>query len=767
MAMAAMAFSAGAQDTYWALDNNHMVLTKSAFAFLTPQHANLPQYDFHQHRNVVFDHNGHLMFQGDLQGGSSMSAYSIQGLGQVVPIPTSCRKYVSIEAGPSGPPWGHYVKFRVIDASPVPGGMNPPIVSPYYGGHYQGGTSMWFGVVAAKLNSDGSRFVYHLDENLGTWSSRLERYTIDPWGNNPGAATVIVPSGLPHGNHLEIAPDGQSLGWCTRNGQFVTYNLATQALTFYNGFSWEMGDNGDVDYYKTKGIEAAVLPNGERRWFLSNSTEAGFVVESLPGSYSQISSGAKGANTCYALGQNGKLYFAYPQPGSAPGAPADIYFTYADIPAGWDVGWYSSQVANAQISVTHGSSKMYWFGNHVAGEDINSSTGVSQGAATASTLSIGNLTIASGPSNPQDIVVCTGMPLYYTPHYAGIGMNNSTMMVTATLGHWDPNDATIFIADKEGPKIEMISSEFPRDIFSDFPHLAGENGLVEIQIWLTTPCGQSFPVKFYWYMWHAEYLNRFKFNPQNGATCGWPGNPASYYLDGRNNLTFPSPANCTDGWFGATSAGIKNLHHINGNGHVTNVMNGDVVDHSILIEEVDPVSGAVITPVCSTGAAPLSGPLGSMILFSGLQSSPSNYFVTNYATITSGGGQVFRLTADFTSATCGPIRKQAYFKILPGNSMLRQSADAGQTAMQIEELPVTVFPNPVTDNLMVTWSSDADGKAEIYLVDVLGREVMRQELAEAAGTNEMKLNVSHLAPGLYHYKVKTANGTSKGTITKQ
>ena len=61
---------------------------------------------------------------------------------------------------------------------------------------------------------------------------------------------------------------------------------------------------------------------------------------------------------------------------------------------------------------------------------------------------------------------------------------------------------------------------------------------------------------------------------------------------------------------------------------------------------------------------------------------------------------------------------------------------------------VSVYPNPVKDNLVVDYDG---GVFSVVLIDLLGSEVLREECVQGKNV----VNVSSLAPGCYLVKVES------------
>jgi hypothetical protein len=74
----------------------------------------------------------------------------------------------------------------------------------------------------------------------------------------------------------------------------------------------------------------------------------------------------------------------------------------------------------------------------------------------------------------------------------------------------------------------------------------------------------------------------------------------------------------------------------------------------------------------------------------------------------------------------------------------------------ISDLPennlFSIFPNPSNGKVQINWTTDTKVKATVEVVDVTGRNVLKQE---AKTDHTAVLNLSSLQPGVYFIKVAT------------
>ena len=94
-----------------------------------------------------------------------------------------------------------------------------------------------------------------------------------------------------------------------------------------------------------------------------------------------------------------------------------------------------------------------------------------------------------------------------------------------------------------------------------------------------------------------------------------------------------------------------------------------------------------------------------------------------------------------------------------GGGTLEWASIGGVVITDMEEMPlpvetVAVYPNPVSDRLMVTCSSLAQGAPLVRVFDVRGQAVREIEMTGCNG--EQPVDVSDLAPGVYLVRVGVA-----------
>jgi len=90
---------------------------------------------------------------------------------------------------------------------------------------------------------------------------------------------------------------------------------------------------------------------------------------------------------------------------------------------------------------------------------------------------------------------------------------------------------------------------------------------------------------------------------------------------------------------------------------------------------------------------------------------------------------------------------------------------AKEVAVELEGLEV--YPNPVTENAMIQFSSTGSGLAQMELLDNLGTLHQKSQWPVEAGTQSFQFDKGALKPGLYHCVVHLPQKTITGRIIVQ
>ena len=73
-----------------------------------------------------------------------------------------------------------------------------------------------------------------------------------------------------------------------------------------------------------------------------------------------------------------------------------------------------------------------------------------------------------------------------------------------------------------------------------------------------------------------------------------------------------------------------------------------------------------------------------------------------------------------------------------------------------------LYPNPVTDQLNIQFTSASTEKVKLQIVNMQGRIILQQSISSQSGINYATISVSQLLPGLYFCRLQ--NGDKPETI---
>lgn len=71
-----------------------------------------------------------------------------------------------------------------------------------------------------------------------------------------------------------------------------------------------------------------------------------------------------------------------------------------------------------------------------------------------------------------------------------------------------------------------------------------------------------------------------------------------------------------------------------------------------------------------------------------------------------------------------------------------------------------LYPNPASNSVNVTFSSEESGEALVTVMNIMGQTVMSEVAAINEGYNKLNLGISNLKSGVYMINIKTNRGTS-------
>lgn len=86
-----------------------------------------------------------------------------------------------------------------------------------------------------------------------------------------------------------------------------------------------------------------------------------------------------------------------------------------------------------------------------------------------------------------------------------------------------------------------------------------------------------------------------------------------------------------------------------------------------------------------------------------------------------------------------------------------------------QEVPPTfqVYPNPMTESVQIFWDQESPSDVQVRLLDLQGREIIRQEFTLSSGSQALIIPIEHVAPGLYVLEVVTGEGSFSRKVMKE
>jgi hypothetical protein len=119
-------------------------------------------------------------------------------------------------------------------------------------------------------------------------------------------------------------------------------------------------------------------------------------------------------------------------------------------------------------------------------------------------------------------------------------------------------------------------------------------------------------------------------------------------------------------------------------------------------------------------------------------------------------------------ATCNPQNKNgnALFNdllIFLNNPNSNENKEVVTGVQQYEQYKV--YPIPTTEQLTIEYDFVGDGDAEVILIDLLGREVLRTTLKNS--NTKVLIPVGHLNTGIYMFNISVGTEKYTGKILKQ
>ena len=74
-----------------------------------------------------------------------------------------------------------------------------------------------------------------------------------------------------------------------------------------------------------------------------------------------------------------------------------------------------------------------------------------------------------------------------------------------------------------------------------------------------------------------------------------------------------------------------------------------------------------------------------------------------------------------------------------------------------ERSNLTLYPNPVIDQLQMSYETLKEGSVQVEIIDFQGRILHRQSISSQEGTNQATIPVTQLKKGLYLFRLQNGN----------
>lgn len=738
--------TAKAQDTYWALAGNNLYNTSTHAVTALPESSYFNFYSSTYNvtdNNVVFDKNGNVMLTGGPISNLAVYTSAPHLLGQIFPVANGCQQYLCLEdiAILSGG-YRNQLNVTALDASAVTSNSVTTGVATlgsmttlYDAQEYTN-----FATVAAPMNADGSRYIYHL-YNDGT-HQKIDRYTIAADGTVGTSATTITSTAVAggwsyYGGIMKISKDGNTLAYISSTGSFVTYYIPTGLSTTYSTFN-----SGGAGY--AVGIEQAG-GGTSRRWFLTTTNGMGFVNEGSASSYTTLTdathNSAMGKNSMVALGKDGNVYFAYSSAGAGNASGQLYYFN----PGSTTITNFSTSihaVTSASIAATYVATynTIYDFGNHVSGEDICQAGNVT----TAPTFTVAGQTQTGTPPQIWICPTTTTLPLaltmnsYYTSYSIFVEEGSYSGGIFTPTGGGGGSGGGSYT----GPYAHVINKDL-------FPYIAGlnsYNGYIRVTVTTYGACGNPVVVSQIFQLQVATATVDFNIVGLYTCVTSQPRTLTPTFTSFTQPVTGTPP--CYPEWLGAYTCGLTNASIVVTNGYPS---------YTVTIDKYDATGATWISNVATVtnpGSVPFSLLFNSAAVANG-------YFTTNYASIKNNNAFKVTLTANTTS--CGAVSAYSWFKIIDGNSGWKTTEVPNEPYSDNE---LSVYPNPATTVVNMEWYGADNQNAYLEVFDVLGKNVYKSTMHETDGPNKASVDITNLPSGIYMYKLSCEKGNKAGRFQK-
>lgn len=760
-----------------------------------------------QYAGVISDANGNGMAFVNGCGtynitgagiGSTVSPYTFA-------IPGLCKQYYSMSwEDVWGPPHYRQLVIRQLDAS------NPASISVVSTNTIATGNS-GLSIALSPLAADGSRKVFFSDEG------GLRCITIGATGTVSAVTplqTFTTPVQVAQDPGMEVSPNGQKVVVCFLDGVKL-YDVASNTFTTTLGtFTSSTSVVAGIEYVPYTG------GGGDRVYFSYHSPAMapssfeglGYVSLSAPtvlvDALGTLPAGLVKAGfgfTEIERAKNGYLHFAYHSAYASHwclnGSVGPLYWIYPPVAGSFGA------VANNTTTSAVADPVGYIIQKQIDGEDYDFITSTT---ANVPTFDV-NAQVQVNTQVVPTIYPCQdalnlhallgGKHISYT-----VKLEIGTISKTGTVYTFTPNATQPAGNSRTIASVEKNITLNLIDPVNGFTWLTSYSGPLRVTVTNNNNCGTSpTSIQFFNLVAPTDFLmfapsDNSPYNPTASTVSPCSSSPVIDPVSGlvtraaiagaqdRNviaptdagprfapigvqNPTLPPP--CSTGWLGASTVGIMRADL-----NLAPSVIGALSNYKVLVEEYTQPSGSgnalvfrqtILNRTLPSGIPPLG------YLFDGRTNpSPANthYFNSfpNYDLIKD--NYVYKVTYSAISANCGLISSTSYFKILndgltadPDGGVLWKKVEPGNFTMPEDQLHV--YPNPASTTLNMSWLGKTARSSKVIITNALGSTVKESSVMEINGTNNVTIDISQFAPGIYYYSKITDDGVQNGNFVKK
>lgn len=124
--------------------------------------------------------------------------------------------------------------------------------------------------------------------------------------------------------------------------------------------------------------------------------------------------------------------------------------------------------------------------------------------------------------------------------------------------------------------------------------------------------------------------------------------------------------------------------------------------------------------------------------------------------------KVYGFSGAFDNSLCYSLR--ASTSLTNFTRMSEGGLSVAKDPIVVDEDRMEVYPNPVAQNLFVNYLTNAEGAANVMIMDLSGHILVHRPMSLVSGANTMDLDISNLANGLYIVRVQTSTQTRNAKV---